>query len=90
MKIHLLGRVWKLLWVKKLGRNTVGDCDPPDKPNKVIRVLKGQEHQEELRALIHECLHACGWWADEEWVDLTSTDIAKVLWRLGWRKGEEN
>ena len=85
MKIRLLDRVWRLLWVKKLDRGDGGTCDQPDARQKAIRILADLEPREELRLLIHESLHACHWWADEEWVDSVSDDIARLLWRCGWR-----
>jgi hypothetical protein len=88
MTLQLLGRVWRLLWVKRLGRNTAGECESPDTPKKVIRILKDLEPENELRLVLHECLHACAWWLDEEWIDSASRDLARVLWRLGWRKVE--
>ena len=90
MRIRLLKHVWRLIWVdkKKLGRGTWGDCDPPSKPKRLIRLRDDLEPKEELRVLVHEFLHACAWWADEEWVNDASTDIASTLWRLGWRKSE--
>jgi hypothetical protein len=88
MKLRLHGRFWRLIWAKRFKGGHYGDCDPPNTPKKVIRILKDMKPEEELRLVLHECLHACGWWADEEWVDDTSSDISHVLWRLGWRKVE--
>lgn len=92
MRIRMLGRIWWLMRVskKKLRRGTCGDCDPPNKPKKAIRLQEDLVPEEELRVLIHEFLHACAWWADEDWVHRSSTDIASALWRLGWRKGDED
>lgn len=38
-----------------------------------------------LETLIHESLHACNWKASEENVTQTAHDIARFLWRLGYR-----
>jgi len=38
-----------------------------------------------LEVLIHEMLHACYWDLDEEAIDITARDIARVLFRLGYR-----
>jgi len=40
-----------------------------------------------LDTSIHEMLHACTELAEDA-VTETATDIAKCLWRLGWRKPE--
>ena len=38
-----------------------------------------------LETAIHEALHACNWHAKEELVEVTARDIARFLWRLGYR-----
>jgi hypothetical protein len=39
-----------------------------------------------LETLIHEALHACNWKAKEPEVLQTGKDIARFLWRVGYRK----
>lgn len=39
-----------------------------------------------LETIIHETLHACNWHASEELVETTARDIARFLWRLGYRR----
>lgn len=39
-----------------------------------------------LETAIHEALHACDWRAQEDKVTVTAKDIARFLWRLGYRK----
>ena len=41
------------------------------------------EHAMEIS--IHEALHACNWNKSEEVVAQTAKDIARFLWRLGYR-----
>lgn len=41
-----------------------------------------------LETLIHEALHGCNWHAKEELVENTAKDVARLLWRLGYRKIE--
>lgn len=38
-----------------------------------------------LETVIHEALHACSWKAKEENVTISAKDIARFLWRLGYR-----
>lgn len=38
-----------------------------------------------LETIIHECLHACNWCVGEEKIEITARDIARFLWRLGYR-----
>jgi len=53
----------------------------------VIRVALGQPEQSELDTVIHEILHAAYPDLEEDAVGQTAEALAKVLWRLGWRKG---
>ncbi len=39
-----------------------------------------------LETAIHEALHACNWHSREELVETTAKDIARFLWRLGFRR----
>ena len=41
-----------------------------------------------LETAIHESLHACNWHAKEELVSITAKDVARFLWRLGFRRVE--
>lgn len=91
MRIKLLGKHYDLRFVARLGPKSqpfAGDCSHPDAPAKRIRIVRGQEPREELDTVIHECLHAVDWHRDEEWVHQVATDIAAVLWKLGYRKTE--
>lgn len=58
------------------------------KPRKIVvrPRLKGQHR---LDIVIHELLHAALWDLDEEAIDSTASDIARVLWRLGYREGTD-
>ena len=38
-----------------------------------------------LRIACHEALHACSFSTSEEKVDSTARDLARFLWRLGYR-----
>jgi len=64
-----------------------GDCDDPDAKNKQIRIANNLPMQEEMEVVIHECLHACDWWKDEEWIKQVGEDISHLMVkRLGWVK----
>ncbi len=54
----------------------------------VIGVSSKIKGKKELEINIHEFLHACGWFADEEWILMSGRDIATALWELGYRKDE--
>jgi len=87
MFIKIVGRRWGFRFAKL--RKCKGYCDSPKKKNKEIVVRSNLPQKEELDVTIHELLHAADWWKDEEWVEQVGTDIANILWRLGWRKTEQ-
>lgn len=87
MHITILGKRWELKFLD--GRkmpDALGACEPPDSPRKEIRVRKNLAGVQALDVLIHETLHAADWTKDEEWVEQVATDIAKMLWKLGYRR----
>ena len=63
-----------------------GLCDAPDTKEKAISIRKGLAEKERLEILVHEALHACSWYWDEEGVELSAEDISAFLWRDGWRR----
>lgn len=83
MTITILGKRWRLVFCRM---KDFGDCSDPAEPGRVIRIRKGLCEKTELETILHEALHAADWHRSEEFVDEVSTDIARVLWRLGWRK----
>jgi hypothetical protein len=44
----------------------------------------------ELRLTLHELLHAADEHKTEEWVNQASDDMAEILWKLGYRKLNNN
>jgi hypothetical protein len=83
---HVLrGKRWTLRrnTVKSLGVDTLGECR---KSTLYIPIYGDQPH--ELDVIIHEALHACTE-LNETAVDETARDIARLLWRLGWRNTVE-
>jgi hypothetical protein len=83
--ITILGRRWNLRF-GNAGKGHVGRCDPPDKPKKEIVVSPRVKGQLRLDTIIHECTHAAGWHIDEPFVEQFATDLARTLWRLGYRE----
>jgi len=87
MRVTVCGKRWNLKFVAlKVNR---GDCSPPESARKVIRVHAGLRGEERLEVLLHELLHASHWIVDEEHVRRSAVDIARVLWRVGYRLGDE-
>lgn len=85
MRVVLHGRHWNLTFVPNLGPNR-GVCDSPTTPGKAIKIQSGLKGEELLEVLIHEALHACAWNLDEDAVTVTAEDIARMLWKLGYRR----
>jgi hypothetical protein len=85
MKITLMGKVWNFVRAP-LPKNIDGLCDPPDKAGKKIKVRRSLRGERELEVIIHELRHAADWHRDEAAVTQEAKEIARVLWRLGYRK----
>ena len=74
---------------RKSGKGNLGHCDAPHVRRRVMDIPLDGDTSEELRIILHEGLHAALWDLDEEAVHETSSDLARLLWRLGWRKDDE-
>ena len=83
MRIRVLNRFWNLRFAPNLANR--GDCDAPDKPGKEIRVSSSLRGEERLEVVVHELVHAAGWHIDEGFAEQFAGDVARVLWRLGYR-----
>ena len=85
------GKRWKIQWANP-GPASSADCDGPREREKTIRLAPRLHHPDAghylLACLVHESLHAANWTLDEDWVDQTARDIARLLWRFGYRRIE--
>ena len=61
-----------------------GNCDTDDYLWLIVE--RDLSKRVGLETAIHESLHACDWSANEDKVTTTARDIARFLWRLGFRK----
>ncbi len=86
-RLTILGRRWRLRFAPNMGNR--GECDPPDQPGKEIRISSSLDGEERLEVLIHELLHAAGWHIDETFVERFARDVARTLWRLNYRSGND-
>ncbi len=82
-RITVMGKHWRLRFVRRLPENIRGMCDSPELPRKQIRVLQSLRGQEQLEVVLHELLHAANWHLDEEWVDQFAKDASHILTALG-------
>lgn len=93
MKIRIGRLLWELVRPQPVvfADTPYGECDDPKTPGKQIRVRADLTDKLELDTLIHEMLHASAWEVlSEEFVTQTAHDVARVLWRLGYRKIDED
>lgn len=54
-EFHIGDEIYRLKFVRKLPKDTVGECDPSSKE---IRILVGQGKNETFKTVIHEIMHA--------------------------------
>lgn len=63
-----------------------GSCDDPCQERPCLFVdWYNLSYKSAMEVAIHEALHACDWDKSEEKVEQTGKDIARFLWRLGYR-----
>lgn len=87
MLAKILGRMWKIRETRSV---PYGECDPPCKKGKEIRINPKLKGEQRLDTLLHEAIHAALWHlADEEWVAQLATDLARMLTRQGYRRDGE-
>lgn len=87
MRVKILGKVWNLRFTHLRG-DYDGECDPPDRRDKEIRIHSKLSEQDELETLIHEIWHAADWHKKEDYIEEVARDMARILIRLGWRRSD--
>jgi hypothetical protein len=80
MRIRLRGKRWRLVF-----KRLAGDCGRCRYRDNKLHVSDDVRGRLRLDTLIHEMLHACYPDVDEDSVTETATDMARGLWRLGYR-----
>jgi hypothetical protein len=94
MRVTIFGKRWNLRFVPASElprpRDRDGDCvvpaTPADRmPYREMRIYDKLRGEERLITLIHEFDHAADPEKREEWVEHHSADLARMLWRLGYR-----
>ena len=84
IKTHsFAGRVYSVRSQEGLQAPDLAECDHE---SRVMRVPVDGDTLAELDWIIHESLHACYPWLIEWAVDRAATSVARLLWRLGWRR----
>ena len=80
------GHRWRVVDNVDLEQGMFGECvEGPCLDLRYIAIPIDGDQLHELDTVIHEALHACTE-LDECAVEESATDIARLLWRLGWRK----
>ena len=88
MKVRIRRKFWELVY-EELPDDEWGSCDPPEFKGKKVKIsTKVPKGETELDTIIHEVMHACYFDLAEEAVDESASDLARILWRLGYRKVE--
>lgn len=91
MRVKIRGRYWNLLF--KPLRGCWGQCSPAtDRPREIL-ISEKASGMTELDTIVHEILHAAFPHADdkdldekEPWINELGSDVARILWRLGYRR----
>lgn len=84
-----LDQQWNIVFDNRTG-DSHAYCEAPHKKEKKIKLRKDLDERELMTYAIHESLHACFWFMSEEFVNRAASDIARFLWRLGFRKVDPN
>jgi len=85
LRVTILGRRWNLRFAH-LKPPELGKCDSPNKKGKEIVIDSRLSGELELDTIIHECRHAASWPISEEFIEEEASDLARILWRLGYRR----
>lgn len=99
MRIKILRKYWEIVF-KPLGRHKQGGekvdglCDPAIAKNREIWIDSRLSGQAQLETIIHEFLHACdqssiGFVHSEDYVHNVAHDLAKLLYKLKFRKVDD-
>jgi len=89
--VTILGKTWQLVHSKRINKaNDRGLCDDHAAyKNPKISIKRCLCGEERLEVYIHEMLHAANWHIDEGFVKKFSEDVARELWKLGYRNTTE-
>jgi len=76
-------RKWRII---DAGQGNGGECHAPHIKGREMCIPVDGDSFHDLEICIHESLHALFWDLDEEVVEESGHDLARLLWRMGWRK----
>lgn len=85
MRSHTIrGRRWRVEGLRNVRKPALAECITH---TNTLRIPVDGDTLAELDTIIHEVLHAATE-LDEDAVTSTADSIARILWRLDWRKSE--
>ena len=84
MRCKLRGKYWSIVRAI-LPRSTLGLCEWSSRKI-TISIARKVRGELELDTTIHELIHACQPDLAEDTVEEVASDIARVLWRMGYRR----
>jgi hypothetical protein len=70
----------------KIKDDSLGECDFE---KKVLKIPYDGDTMGEMDAIIHGALHACFPFLMDDEIERSATDVARLLWRLDWRKSPD-
>jgi len=87
LKTHTFNKhVYHIEHQNTIDDDSLGECDFN---TKTIKIPYDGDTLHELDCIIHEALHACFPFLVDDEVERSATDVARLLWRLDWRKKTE-
>ena len=90
MHITVRKKRWNLVFKNLTKADHWGFCEDPGKPGKKIVIDSSISGQKRIEILVHELTHSANWDFAEEAVQETAKDIARILWKLGYRSPEDD
>jgi hypothetical protein len=87
MRAKIRGKYWRIEFASP-GPKADGICDRDGQqlPKQTIRIKPGLAPEREMAVIIHELMHAGLWDLAEDPVDELSSDIARILTKLGYKR----
>lgn len=76
----------RLVFTDRMPKDEYGSVSPPGR-TRVIRIRKSKlSERQTLETVLHELVHLLDWDVEEAAVERRARLLAKVLWRLGYRR----
>ena len=90
MRVTVRKKRWNLVFKSLKKADCWGFCEDPEKYAKKIVIDNSIVGEKRLEILLHEAIHAAFFDTDESAVLETARDIARILWKLGYRSPEDD